>query len=352
MRLPGKSGRASAGVRCRCLLIVLASAFFMCACVPSANFDADKATRDIFAMDTYMTVGCWGPDCEAAADAAVEEIHRIDALLSISSAGGDIYRVNAEGEAAVCAETSLIVNTALEVFRGTDGAFDITVYPVMRLWGFTDGNLHVPEQAELDEVLSHVGSEKLSLEDGVLKLNDASGIDLGGIAKGYTSDRLVGIFKEYGITSACVSLGGNVHCLGTKTDGSAWRCGIVDPFNKDSGYLGVLTVTDRAVITSGSYERFFVDEAAGERYHHIIDPKTGRPAESGLASVTIVHKRGILADALSTACYVLGFDGAIRYWNASGRDFDMIIMTDGGELYITPGIADSFTSDYTVNTIG
>lgn len=352
MQSSEKCCRASAGMRRRCLFIALASAFFVCACVPSASSGADKAAREVFAMDTYMTVSCYGENREAAADAAVDEIRRIDALLSISSASGDIYRVNAEGEAEISGETTLIVNTALDIFRETNGAFDITVYPVMKLWGFTDGNHRVPEQAELDDVLSYVGSEKLTIEDNVLKLNDASGVDLGGIAKGYASDRLVEIFKEYGITSACVSLGGNVHCLGTKPDGSAWRCGIVDPFNKDSGFLGVLTVTDRAVITSGSYERFFIDETTGERYHHIIDTKTGRPSESGLLSVTIVHKRGILADALSTACYVMGLDGAIRYWNESGRDFDMIIMTEGGEVYVTPDIANSFTSDYTVNTIG
>ena len=137
MRFSGKRARASAGMRRVCLLIALASAFFMYGCVPSADPNADKAVRNIFAMDTYMTVSCYGQNREAAADAAVDEIKRIDALLSISSESGDIYRVNAGGAAAVCPETAMIVNTALDIFNDTNGAFDITVYPVMQLWGFT-----------------------------------------------------------------------------------------------------------------------------------------------------------------------------------------------------------------------
>ena len=304
-------------------------------------------------MDTYMNVTCCGENAESAADAAIAEIRRIDALLSIESGSGSIHKLNESGEAVLDGETAGIIERALNIRRDTGGAFDVTVLPLMELWGFTSGEYRVPEKDEIDAALACVGSDKLLFSGDKLSLGGAFGIDLGGIAKGYTSDRLIELFKQRGLTSACVSLGGNVQCLGAKPDGSAWRCGIVHPFKKDSGeFLGVLSVMDKAVITSGAYERNFIDESTGRLFHHIIDPKTGYPAESGLASVTIVSESGILADALSTACYVMGLDGAIEFWKTSGLSFDMILMTDDGELHITPSLLESFSSDLDAKIIG
>lgn len=302
-------------------------------------------------MDTYMNITCCGKNAEKAADAAVSEIKRIDALLSITSESGSIHGLNEIGSAKVGEETASIIERALDIHNKTDGAFDITVLPLMELWGFTSGEYRVPETSEIEAALERVGSEKLSVSGDEISLGGASGIDLGGIAKGYTSDRLIELFKENGLTSACVSLGGNVQCLGSKPDASAWRCGIVHPFKKDSGvYLGVIAVIDRAVITSGAYERNFTDDS-GVRYHHIIDPKTGYPAETGLASVTIVSESGILADALSTACYIMGLDGASAYWRNSKEQFDMVLMTNDGRVYITEGVSESFTSELEVHII-
>ncbi len=329
---------------------VLASVALFSACAKDTK--TASAVREVFAMDTYMKLSCYGDGSEAAADEAVSEIKRIDALLSIGSESGSVRRVNESGRAAVDAETALIVEKAIELHGETGGAFDITVLPLMELWGFTSGDYRVPESSEIAAALEHIGSEKLSLSNGELSLGSAAGIDLGGIAKGYTSDRLTELFRERGISSACVSLGGNVQCLGAKPDGTPWRCGIVHPFNKDGGeYLGIVSVADKAVITSGAYERNFTDAKTGRLYHHIIDPSTGYPAETGLASVTIVSSSGILADALSTACFIMGLEGSIDYWNASGRAFDMILMRSDGGIFITPGIAGSFTSSGEVHII-
>jgi thiamine biosynthesis lipoprotein len=337
-------------VRIVALFSVLAFVFAAMSCAPQNDQNA-QAMREVFAMDTYMNIACYGKNAEKAADAAVSEIKRIDALLSITSESGSIHGLNENGSANVGAETAGIIERALDIHNKTGGAFDITVLPLMELWGFTSGEYRVPESSEIAAVLERIGSEKLSVSGDEISLGGASGIDLGGIAKGYTSDRLIELFKENGLTSACVSLGGNVQCLGTRSDGGAWRCGIVHPFHKDSGvYLGVIAVIDKAVITSGAYERNFIDEN-GVRYHHILDPKTGCPAETGLASVTIVAESGILADALSTACYIMGLEGASSYWKNSAEQFDMILMTDSGKVYITSGIADSFTSDFEVYVI-
>ena len=311
-----------------------------------------SASADVFAMDTYMTVTTYGEQCEEALDAAVAEIERLDALLSVGTADSEISRINANGSGTLSADTQAMVEQALDIWCTTGGAFDITVYPIMQAWGFTTGNYKVPCKLALQALLQTAGSEKLTLNGSDLTLEEGQGIDLGGIAKGYTSDRLMEIFKEFNLSAGVVSLGGNVQCCGTKPDGSLWRCGIRDPNTPDdpNALLGVVTVADKAVITSGAYERNFTDEN-GQAYHHIIDPATGTPADSGLSSVTVVSADGTLADGLSTACYVMGLDKYIEYWRSYGENFDLILMTDENEVYVTAPIEDSFTSEYTVHIV-
>ena len=177
---------------------------------------------------------------------------------------------------------------------------------------------------------------------------DGVQIDLGGIAKGYTSSRIMDIYREKGVTSGLVNLGGNAQVFGTKPDGSLWRVAVQSPDSEDE-YLGVLEAKDKAIITSGGYERYF--EKDGVTYHHIIDPATGYPAENGLISVTIVSTDGTLADGLSTSLFVMGKDKAVDYWKAHSDEFDMILLTDDEKLYVSEGIKDSFTSDREVEII-
>ena len=271
-----------------------------------------------------------------------------EAACEAIRAGKTRYSANA----GVLALRQAIVAEALRLWDTTDGAFDITVYPLMELWGFTSQNFRVPAEDELERMLRTVGSDGLEYdaETGSVTLGRALGIDLGGIAKGYTSGRLMEVFEEYGLRAGLVSLGGNVQCCGTKPDGSAWRFGIQDPFEPNSGkFLGILSITDGAVITSGAYERFFEED--GETYHHILDPATGYPANHGLVSVTIVSPDGMLADGLSTSVYILGLEKATEYWREYGENFDMILMTEGGEVYVTEPIADRLTTDYPVTVI-
>jgi thiamine biosynthesis lipoprotein len=314
-----------------------------------------SATGEIFAMDTYMTITCYGTQCQAALDAALVEIQRLDDLLSVGNTDSEISIINTQGSGTLSPETLEMVEAAMDLSTQTQGAFDITIAPLMALWGFTSGNFSVPETAELQALLDCVGSEKLTLQEATatLTLGAGQGIDLGGIAKGYTSGRLMEIFAEYDLVSGVVSLGGNVQCYGTKPDGSLWRCGIQDPLNPDdtSNLLGILSVENRAVITSGAYERYFVDDATGETYHHILDPKTGYPVHAGLISVTVVSENGMLADGLSTACYVMGLEESVNYWKKYGTDFDLILMTEDGEIYVTEPLADAFTSDYPTHVI-
>ena len=240
---------------------------------------------------------------------------------------------------------------ALEFGESTDGAFDIAIYPIMAEWGFTTGDFKVPSKETLDGLL-----EKTKLSDVVFDKEtstvsfktDGMAIDLGGIAKGYTSTRIMDIYRECGVKSGLVNLGGNVQALGTKTDGSKWRVAIQGVEDDDS-YLGVLSISDKAVITSGGYERYF--EQDGVTYHHIIDPTTGYPADSGLLSVSIVSADGTMCDALSTSLFIMGKDKAIEYWRAHSDEFDMILYDKENKVYVSEGIAEDFTSDFDTEVV-
>lgn len=164
-------------------------------------------------------------------------------------------------------------------------------------------------------------------------------LDLGAVGKGYTGDIIAGLLKEQGVASALLDIGGNIQMAGTKPDGSRWRLGIQNPFGE--GSLGVLECGDGAVVTSGNYERYFIG-GDGKQYGYIMDPATGYPAESGLASVSIIAKEGRLCDALSTAIYVMGLDKATGYWKENSG-FEMLLVTDENEIYLTEGIRNNFT---------
>ena len=310
----------------------------------NASDDAE-AVRDVFAMDTYMTVKAYGSNGDAAVDAAVDEINRLDALLSTGKKDSEIGQINANNGGQLSEDGAVLMERSLELYKSTNGAFDVAIYPVMKAWGFTDGNYQVPDADTLKATLELVDPSLIDYDKETSTVSfkkDGVQIDLGGIAKGYTSSRIMDIYKEKGVTSGLVNLGGNAQVFGTKPDDSLWRVAVQSPDSEDE-YLGVLETKDKAIITSGGYERYF--EKDGVTYHHIIDPSTGYPADNGLISVTIVSADGTLADGLSTSLFVMGKDKATDYWKAHSDEFDMILLTDDEKLYVSEGIKDSFTSD-------
>lgn len=313
----------------------------------NSSDSSQEYTSDVFAMDTYMTLTAYGENAQEAVEAGIAEIQRLDDLLSTGKDTSEVAQINANGGGVLSEDTDYLVKRALDIYQSTNGAFDISIYPVMQLWGFTTGNFAVPSESDLAAKLALVDAGKiiLSEENGQasISLSEGMEIDLGGIAKGYTSGRVMDVMKSYGIKSAVINLGGNAHVLGNKTDGSQWKVGIQDP-EDENGYLGGVSVTDRAIITSGGYERYFVDEDTGVKYHHIIDPKTGYSANNGLISVTIVSADSTLADGLSTSLFVLGTEDAITYCeeHCAEDGFDAIMEDEDGKLYITDGIYDDF----------
>ena len=292
-----------------------------------------------------------GGETEAALAAAEDEIYRLDEALSRTREDSAVSRLNsAAGGTPVDVGEELrdLIARALDFSAATDGAFDITLAPVSSAWGFTEDTYRVPEDAELALLLPCVGAEHVHLEEGTaVSLDQGTQIDLGAIAKGYASDWMAAIYQEHGITHGIVDLGGNTWVCGGNLEGEPWQIGIQDPARSAGALAGILEASDAFAVTSGGYQRYF--EENGQVYHHIIDPATGRPAESGLTSVTVVADgaagNGTMCDALSTALFVMGEDRALELWRSGVYDFDLILVTEDGRLLATAGIADRFRPD-------
>lgn len=310
-------------------------------CSAPAEEMQQPVERSLFAMNTYMTFTAYGEDAQAALQEAEECIQQVEGLWSVTDKDSEIYQANHSGgqPVTVSEETAEIISFALEMAQRTGGALDPTIYPVLTAWGFTTDSKQVPSQQQIAQLLEQVGYDRIQINGSELTVPDGMELDLGAVGKGYTADLVTEILRRHGVTSALISLGGNIQAIGSRPDGSDWRLGIRAPW--ESGNLGVLTVSDAAVVTSGGYENYFDDEQ-GNIYWHILDPSTGYPADSGLQSVTIVGREGKMCDALSTALFVMGAQSAEQYWRENGG-FEMLLVTDSGEILITEGIAENFT---------
>lgn len=323
-----------------CLAIAILLSFSGCTTI-SENTEDFQVSKDVFAMDTYMNLKAYGENSEKALEIAVDEIMYLDELLSVTNKNSDIWKINnsAGNSISVGNDTAEIIKKAIEIGNQTNGALDITVYPVLKEWGFTTENYKIPDSETLDILLKNVDYHQIKTDSNSITIPENFELDLGALAKGYTSDKIMKILRSNNIKSAVVSLGGNVQTLGRKPDNSFWKVAVTNPFLPNSA-MGILEIENKAVITSGNYERYFIGEN-GERYHHIIDPSDGYPADNGLVSVTVIGENGIICDALSTALFVSGLEKAIEY-RQKNKDFDMILVTDKKNIFITEGIADSF----------
>ena len=317
------------------MIFFLAFCLVLCGC----SVPAKAQTRTIFAMDTVMDLTVYTGN-DGLISEAINKINELEKKLSVTINGSEIHTVNTTGSCVLSDDASDLLTAALELCASTGGALDISIYPVVSAWGFTTGEYRIPEQAELEALLNNVNYSAIVLEEGVISVPNGMQMDLGSVAKGYTGDVISTFLKENGVTSALLNLGGNIQAVGSKPDGTPWRVAVQHPTEED--YLGVLSISDEAVITSGGYERYFVGED-GNTYWHIIDPATGFPVDSGLISVTIVGENGLVCDGLSTALFVMGLEKATQYWRSGVQDFEAILVTDDGKLYITEGLQAQFT---------
>lgn len=302
-----------------------------------------KYDCEFFAMDTVMTINAYGSKSESAVKAAQNEINRLDKLLSVQKENSEIFKLNQSKKMTVSEDTLTLITRSKDLYTLTDGAFDISCEPLTREWGFYLGlENKVPSQKAIETALEGVGAEHIKIENSTVTLDDNTSLDLGGIAKGYASHKAAEILKDNGVTSALMSLGGNVRAVGSKPDGESWSVAVTDP-DDNSKSIGTLKISDKAVVTSGGYQRYF--EENGQTYHHIIDTKTGYPADSGLKSVTVVSEDDTLADALSTALFVMGLEKSRKFYSENNSLYGAVFITDKGEIYVTDNLKDSFMSE-------
>lgn len=287
-----------------------------------------------FALDTAITITAYGKNAKKAVREAFEETERIDRIMNAYSAESEIYAINS-APCGTCVKVSdevfNLIKRSKEIFDKTDGAFDITVKPLADLWNIKSENPVVPEKSSITNTLDSVGCKGIFLDEKnktVMLEKEGMGIDLGGIAKGYAADRVSEILRDNNLKKALVDLGGNIVALGRKSFFEKWKIGIQTPFADRGEYFEIAEAENVSVVTSGSYERYF--EKDGKIYHHILNPSTGYPAQSGVKSVTVICKNSADADALSTALYVTGAQRAAEF--AEKFDAEIIILTDKDKI--------------------
>ena len=290
------------------LLIIVFSICF-------ASCKRSEGPRTEALMGTVCTVNAYDDGTKSLYDELFARLHEIDERFSVTIESSEISAINkAAGVRAVSvsSDTAYVVKASLSYAELTGGAFDPTVGPLVKLWGINTDHARVPAKSEIDAVLPLVNWRDVSVTDdnAVMLKRRGMSLDLGGIVKGYAADELTKMLTARKVHRAIVDLGGNIFVYGKKKDGSPWRVGIKDPKDPEGVPAVVLNVANSTIVTSGVYERFFTEN--GVRYHHILDVKTGCPADSGLLSSTIVCESSMAADALSTSVFVLGKEGGME----------------------------------------
>ncbi len=322
------------------ILPLLLCMLLLTGCAPKAE------SLDIFAMDTYMSLVAIGDGAFDALQKSANIVNTLEQAMSRTIDTSDVSVLNSSGSAELHYDTAALLKEAMALSEATGGCFDVTIAPLVELWNISGDSPRVPSQEEIDALLPLVGSNHISLNGGSATLDEGCAIDLGGIAKGFASDRIAQLYHESHLSGGFVSLGGNVYVHGDNTDGSAWSVAIQHP-EVSGGYACMLSLSDAFVVTSGGYQRYFT-APDGTVYQHILDPATGKPAQSDLLSVSIVLPyddtalHGSMADAYSTALYVMGETAACDFW-ATQQNFDMVLVTRDGRVIYTPNLIDHFT---------
>lgn len=294
------------------LVCLLWICVLLCGCTGQTRAQATH-----YAMSTVMDLQIWGEDAEAGISRAIVIVNDLEELWSVTDEESVLSRLNRGEDIQLEAAQLALLNRVEELSQRTGGAFDPKLRQVSAAWGFYDEAYRVPTARQIADALADPQ------------------LDLGAALKGYAGQQIVSMLQELKIDRALLNLGGNIQTYGEKPDGSSWQIGIQDPAGGDS--IGILSVTGTmAVVTSGSYQRYF--ERDGARYHHILDPNTGWPAVSGLSSVTVISSDGLLADALSTALFVMGLEEATEFWRQS-TDFEAVFILTDGSVYATEGAA-------------
>jgi FAD:protein FMN transferase len=323
------------------IMIFLSTTILLSGC---SSKNVEPISRTELWLDTPCTITLHDKPTEKNLDKAFAALKNVHDKMNVNSETSEVSNINKNsgGEfVKVSDETFYVIGEAKKYNQITQKKFDITVGPLVKLWGINTDTARVPSKEEVAENLKLVNSDYLTLNetDKSVKLEKKGmSIDLGGIAKGYAADAVKKELKAIGINHALINLGGNVITVGTKPDGSNWRVGVQNPVEPRGEYIGILQVADKAVVTSGIYERYL--EQDGKIYHHIFDTATGYPVDNNLASVTIVTDKSINGDALAKS-FCMGLEKGLTFIQTI-EGVDAIFITKNSEVYITPGLKDTF----------
>ena len=317
------------------ILLIIAVLFTSC------KTDSEPYSKTDFYLGTVVTITIYDKNAEDMVNGSMAEIERLEGLLSANIEDSEITRINSSAGIAgvdVSDDTLAVIRKGLEYYDKSNGLFDISIGTLVDLWGIGTEDARVPSQKEINDALDLIGIKNIEITgNNVMLLKKGMKIDVGGIAKGYIADKIAEYLRDNGCDAAVINLGGNVLTVGRKPDGTKWRIGIQNPFESTGTYLRVVEVDEMSVVTSGSYERFFVED--GITYHHILDPNTGYPVDSDISGVSIISNRSVDGDGLSTSVFALGYEKGMSLIELISGVECIIILKDG-DIEYSSGIAE------------
>ena len=297
-------------------------------------------------MGTFITQTIYGKNAQIAADNGTLEIQRLENIFSANIETSELSKINASAENGATINVSPdfmnVLKKAKMVYDKSGGALDVTIGNPVSLWGIGTPNANVPKEIDIKNSLTHIGFDKLEIdeENSRIKILDPKcRLDFGAIAKGYAADRVIEIYKSMGIQDAVLSVGGNAYAIGKNPSNKPFKIGIRNPDKDENSIIGYINASNLSVVTSGDYERFFMQD--GVLYHHILDPKTGYPKNSGLRSVTITGTDSTTCDALSTAVFVLGKQKG-QTLLSNFPDYGCVFIEENKHISITDNLTDLF----------
>ncbi|BDR66641.1 FAD:protein FMN transferase [Clostridium tetani] len=322
-------------------LVIFSLIFMLVGC----NKEEKVTTKENYLLDTLIQLKVYGKNSEKATNEAMDAISDIDDIMSPTKPTSDVVKINnsaGKDFVKINENTLEVIKTSIKYSKLSKGNFDITVGPLVKLWGIGTENARVPSKEEIDAALKLINYENVLIDEenkSVKLKSPKEAVNLGGIAKGFAGDKAREILENKGIKSAYLNLGGNIVTIGNKTDGTPWNIGIQDPLSDRGEYFGIVRVSNKSVVSSGNYERFFIKD--NKRYHHILNTKTGYPSESGILSSTIISNKSIDGDALSTITFILGLEKSMEIIeNIDG--VDAIFVTTDKKVHTTSNIAKDF----------
>lgn len=292
-------------------LILFSFLFYLTSCSNQITLYSDQ----YFIMDTLFQVSFYSDynynEKKSMSQTVYQILYHLETNYSVTIENSFIANLNNNFHTEINPEQYIILSNALTFCHWTGGVFDISIFPVITEWGFTDRNFKIPDTNQIHSALRKVGYENIILTPHSVSLTNQTQIDLGGILKGYAVDQVVEFLESKEIIAGIVDAGGNLKCFGKKPDGSPWRVGIRHPRKENEIIFAFTSSNDIAIATSGDYQRYFITN--GVKYHHIISPFTGFPVDNQMTSVSVLHQSAETCDALATALFVMGLNDGMRF---------------------------------------